>query len=956
MRVKTRLYVIAIMSLLSIGVIVVGMVWMNLRVEGEIRQARYATDLALSISDLHSGFRYLSIESSRGARREWSETYQKFNRLLLAAPAMDGERKYFKQSIDAAARGLESLLAHADQRQEQPGQPGFDITGYWSQRVFLQLERLQENSLRLAWLAETALADKTRQNHYVKGGVLLPLIILTVFISLRLARQLGTNIERLGQAMALVAEGEGVSRGEKTVEVPVHNDDEISQLARHFNHMVGELRAASEAQTRLQHEVRARAMALEKRERHFRGLFDNMISAIMVLRFDSETQDLFVLEINRAARFFSSRLRSAVAGQNFADLFNLGAGSGLHEMLCEVGRHGKDASFPPMHYQDPVNDFWMEGFAYRLPQGEVVLVFNDVSAKIKAEAKLRLWEKIFDSTSEGVIITDAHSNILEVNAAFTTITQYSREEVVGRNPVFLKSDRHNDRFYRQMWQEVRERGLWRGEVWHCKKDGTLYPEFLNISRVQNNAGDITHYVTVFSDISALKQSQEKLDYLAHHDPLTGLPNRLLFNALLEQSIKHAKRVDKMLAVVFVDLDRFKNINDSFGHPAGDSLLQQVADRFNEGLRREDTVARISGDEFVILLNDLASRDAAASSLEKLLRLFEHAFQIDRQEIRVTASLGVSLYPLDGESPTDLMRNADTAMYCAKDDGRNSWRFYTRDLSSNMLEKVLLENSLRGALERQEFSLVYQPQVNLETGDLIGMEVLLRWCHPPVGTISPALFIPMAEANGLIHDIGAWVLRSACEQGKIWLDSGVHFDRLSVNVAGSQILKPGFAERVAQALEVSGFPARYLELEITESYIMQDTQQAILQLSAIRGLDVLLSIDDFGTGYSSLSYLKKLPVHKLKIDQSFVRDLPDDEEDVAIAEAVIALGKALDKKVIAEGVETLEQARFLIGRGCVEAQGYLFGPPVPAEQMTVLLQREKLFDVGALTASPDFPDQ
>ncbi|MCU7845624.1 MAG: EAL domain-containing protein [Candidatus Thiodiazotropha sp. (ex Monitilora ramsayi)] len=548
------------------------------------------------------------------------------------------------------------------------------------------------------------------------------------------------------------------------------------------------------------------------------------------------------------------------------------------------------------------------------------------------EKQLQQSATVFESTWEGVMITDADNRILDVNKAFEEITGFSREEVIGQTPSLLRSGRHDRDFYQEMWEALRTDGQWRGEVWNRRKNGVVYPEWLNISTIQNKRGEVVNYVAVFSDITSIKRSEEELDHLAHHDPLTDLPNRLLFNSRLEQAIKHAKRNQSIFSILFIDLDRFKNINDSLGHKAGDDLLQQLAKRIQESIRLDDTVARISGDEFVVLLEDIGSAENTAVTVEKIMAVFNTPFLLDGHEIHITASIGISLFPVNGENVTTLLRNADTAMYRAKSDGRNTYQFYTQEMTNNAFERVVIENALRMALSRNEFHLVFQPQFQLESGKLIGIETLIRWQHPELGEVSPTKFIPLAEENGLIHDIGTWVLEHACQQGRTWLDKGFDFGRIAVNVARPQLQHSDFNEKVKHILERCALPADRLELEVTESYIMQNTSSAISQLDALRSLGLHLSIDDFGTGYSSMSYLKLLPIQKLKIDRSFVHDIPTDSNDMAICEAVIALSKALGLSVIAEGVETNSQAEFLIQKGCHEAQGYLYCKPLSANEL------------------------
>jgi diguanylate cyclase (GGDEF)-like protein/PAS domain S-box-containing protein len=547
------------------------------------------------------------------------------------------------------------------------------------------------------------------------------------------------------------------------------------------------------------------------------------------------------------------------------------------------------------------------------------------------EERLRLSASVFEHSVEGVVITDPEGAIVDVNRAFNDILGYSREEVLGENPRLWQSGRHDKEFYLSMWRSLSETGQWRGELWNRRKDGSTFPEWLTINDVRNEQGELTHYIGIFSDISQIKQSQEQLDYLAHHDPLTELPNRLLLLERLTHAISRAYRQRIQLAVIFLDLDRFKQINDSLGHPHGDLLLQYVSDRLSHEIRSDDTLARIGGDEFVLLLEGVNRTDAVAHAAQKLVSLFDVPFNLDGHEVTVSASLGISIYPQDGDEPTLLLRNADAAMYRAKELGRNNYQFYTQELTQNALKRAAMENSLRHSVDRNELYLLYQPKVELVSGRMIGAESLLRWQSTDFGLVSPATFIPLAEESGLIHGIGKWILNEVCRQGKVWLDSGYEIGRIAVNISGLQIQRGRLVEEVTQALEENTLPSEKLELEVTEGFIMEDPEFAIRQLSFLREIGVELSIDDFGTGYSSLSYLKRLPIDKLKIDQSFVREIPHDQDDMAITDAVIAMGQTLGLSVIAEGVETDVQVDFLTSHGCSEGQGYLFSKPVRSEE-------------------------
>ncbi|MCP5215544.1 MAG: EAL domain-containing protein [Pseudomonadales bacterium] len=612
---------------------------------------------------------------------------------------------------------------------------------------------------------------------------------------------------------------------------------------------------------------------------------------------------------------------------------------------CQLQDRGEEGVvvFEQGDTNNPSSD-WPAEVTIKLVRGEygaptgMLVTLRDLSPSRRVEEQLRLAASVFENTSEGVVITDHQGNILEVNDACIEILGYQRKDVVGQNPRLWKSERHDKLFYEILWKSLTEVGQWRGEIWNRHKNGTVFPVWSSINKVENEQGQLTHYIAIFSDISHIKKSQEQLDHLAHHDALTGLPNRLLLNERLTQSIKHAERQNTQLAVIFMDLDRFKNINDSLGHPAGDSLLSAIAQTLKKTVRSGDTVARIGGDEFVLLLEDIGSSYHAASIAEKVMRVFANCVQIGGREIQTTASMGISLYPQDGKDAAELLRNADAAMYRAKDEGRNTFEFYTEELTRNAFERVLLENSLRQALIQEQFVLFYQPQVDIASGKIIGAEALIRWQHPEQGLVSPVKFIPIAEECGLIHSIGEWVLRTACTQGKVWHDKGIEFGSIAVNIAGTQIQRSGLAKEVRKILEETQLPAAKLELEITEGFIMQQANFAISQLEEVRSLGVGLAIDDFGTGYSSLSYLKKLPIHKLKIDGSFIRDIPGDSNDMAISNAIIGLGKNLDLRVVAEGIETTEQANFLRQAGCSEGQGFLYSRPVTATEFEALVRK------------------
>ncbi len=556
--------------------------------------------------------------------------------------------------------------------------------------------------------------------------------------------------------------------------------------------------------------------------------------------------------------------------------------------------------------------------------------------KVRAEAALRQSSAVFESTRDGVVITTLEPRIMAVNRAYTEITGYSSTEVLGRNPNLLKSGRHDLAVYRAMWTSLREAGYWQGEVWNRRKNGEIYPQWLTVSTVRDETGEASHYVGVMTDLTQLKRSQQQLEHLSHYDPLTDLPNRLLVQSRLEHAVEQARRHRSGVGVLYIDLDRFKNVNESLGHPAGDELLREVAGRLRGGLREEDTLSRLGGDEFLIAIENLASPDELASIANKLIALTKHPFTLQGgQEVFVSASVGMSLFPDDGDSATELIQHADAALYKAKDRGGNSFCFYSAGLTTAVNDRLQLEMRLRRALERDELRLFYQPLVAIEPGQRVGAEALLRWLPPEEPMVSPDRFIPLAEETGLIVPIGAWVLREACRQARAWLDAGLPFGVIAVNLSVKQFHQREIVSQVEAVLHETGLPPACLELEITESALMDEVDHAVATLDALRALGVSLAVDDFGTGYSSLAYLKRFPLDKLKIDQSFIRGLATDGNDQAIVSATIAMARSLGFRTVAEGVETEDQLAILRGLGCNGYQGYLLSRPLAAEAFAQL---------------------
>jgi len=563
-------------------------------------------------------------------------------------------------------------------------------------------------------------------------------------------------------------------------------------------------------------------------------------------------------------------------------------------------------------------------------------VFRDVSDRKQYEEQLLLLASVFENSIEGILITDASGNIKKINPAFTAITGYTEEEVIGKTPRILKSGRHEENFYEKFWKELFENGQWVGEMWNKKKSGEIFPEWLSINAIRDEQGEIINFVSVFHDITEIKESEEQLKFQAYHDSLTGLPNRQLFKDRLEMAIAYAQRHEEKVAVLFIDLDNFKNINDQLGHDIGDSFLIEVSDRLKSCCRSEDTVARLGGDEFMIILPDVVDEAKVVEVAERVLSELKKTFVISGHEIHVSGSIGITKYPRDGKTVDVLVKNADMAMYKAKEKGKAAYHIYDDELHNLRMHTITIETSLRKALELNEIRVYYQPKVDMCTGKISGCEALVRWYRMGFELVNPADFIPIAEETGLIIPIGEFVLRTACNQMKAWHNAGFKDLTIAVNLSAKQFNDRKLLDMISDCLESSGLEPEYLNLEVTENIAMNDTDSTVSILDRISNMGVKLSLDDFGTGYSSLSYLKKFKLDTLKIDRIFINDIPHNEEDTALVDTVISLAENLKMSVVAEGVENMSQYEYLKSKGCHQMQGFLFSRPIQGSEFTRLL--------------------
>jgi len=556
-----------------------------------------------------------------------------------------------------------------------------------------------------------------------------------------------------------------------------------------------------------------------------------------------------------------------------------------------------------------------------------------------AAIKLEQAATVFEYSKEGIMVTDAKNKIISVNRSFIEITGYSAEDVIGQDPSILSSGLQTHEFYQRMWTIIAETGSWQGEVWDRRKNGEVYPEALTIICVKNINGAIINHLAIFSDISERKLAQERIQQLAHYDVLTGLPNRVLFNDRLEQAMISAQRNHSRISLLFLDIDRFKQINDTLGHSTGDQLLQNVGRRLLECVREQDTVSRQGGDEFIIVLAD-ADATGAELVAEKILHAILQPYTIEQHDLRITASIGIAVYPDHAQDSENLIKYADVAMYQAKENGRNCYQHFDPSMNASSYERLKLETALRDALQRNELEVFYQPQVNLADGHIIGCEALVRWLHPTLGMLYPEKFIPLAEETGLIIPINHWVAEQAIKQCRAWRDIGFDALTMSINLSALQFRQHSLLQQIRDLLQQYNLPANVLDLELTESILMQGVERTLATLHELSAMGVIISIDDFGTGYSSLSYLKLFPIKQLKIDQSFVRDITTDTSDATMVRTIIVMARSLKLHVIAEGVETAEQAAFLAQCGCERAQGYYYSRPIPAAEFEQLLQQQR----------------
>ncbi|WP_371324921.1 EAL domain-containing protein [Dechloromonas sp. ZY10] len=643
--------------------------------------------------------------------------------------------------------------------------------------------------------------------------------------------------------------------------------------------------------------------------------------------------------------FYEDSRDLIVPGATFEEIVRRGAERGQYKQA--IGRVDAWVAERVWQHQHPdgraieqelADGRWLLIIEYRTPGGYLVGNRIDITASKQADKALRLYANIFENSGEAILVCDRDNLIVDINPAFSRLTGYCREEVLGQDPKLLASGSTPPHIYQEMWATLRDTGYWQGELWDRRKDGGLRPVWAAISVIRDELGEIANYIASFTDISERKAAEERIAHLAHHDPLTGLFNRFSLEERLDQALLSARRERQQVAVMFIDMDRFKLINDTLGHHIGDRLLIEVARRLQDCVRESDIVARLGGDEFVVVLTGAESgMQAGATIAQRILQRLDSPYLIDGKELRSTPSIGISVYPGDGESAEELMQHADVAMYHVKECGRNAALFFTPEMNTSARERMSLERDMLSGLAEGQFELHYQPQIEAASSRICGVEALVRWRHPVRGMLSPLEFIPLAEETGMIEPLGSWVLAEACRQLAEWQQAGCPSLRMAVNLSAFQLRSGKLIEEVGQLLAQYRIASGHLELEVTESVAMANPERAIGLLLELRNLGVELAIDDFGTGYSSLAYLKLLPIDTLKLDRTFVKDIESDGNDAAISAATIALAHNLGLKVIAEGVETIGQEVFLLAHACDILQGYRYSRPAPAAAIAALLR-------------------
>jgi len=752
---------------------------------------------------------------------------------------------------------------------------------------------------------------------------LILFIVIYVFVSI--SYSIISTTHHLSETAKRFASGDTEAR------VDIETSDELHDVGESFNFLAENMSELLKVEIDINRELQDEKSNLD-------AFFEHMDSGVAIYEISADETDFVFINVNQASENIEGRKRETLIGRTLTECFPTIKEFGLLEVFLQVWKTGQAQEHPLSLYQDQQIKSWRENYVYKLPNGHIVAIYKDVTQKKQSDDALELASLVYQNSTEAMMVTNCNNIIIAINPAFTEMTGYSEEDTLGHTPRILSSQKGSGQLYKALWNSLHTTGKWQGEIINKRKDGQEFIEWLSINTICNSDGSVYRYVALFSDITKKKETEQLVWQQANYDSLTRLPNRSMFRDRLEQAVKKSHRSQIPLALLFLDLDKFKEVNDSQGHDVGDDLLVQVAERITSCIRETDTVSRLGGDEFTVILPDLEDLKYVDMISHKILDALSETFYIDKMPLHISVSVGVTFYPNDAATVSELLKNADQAMYLAKEQGRNRFRYFTTSMQEQAQERLELLSDLRLALELDQLELYYQPIIDLANNNIEKAEALLRWNHPQRGMVSPADFIPIAEESGLIIEMGDWVFKQAVKQVKRCKDHYGIDVQISVNKSPVQFVANDDHDDWLEVLKDHGVSGKDVVIEITESLLLDNQNNILQQLHQFRDAGIEVSMDDFGTGYSSLSYLKKFDIDYLKIDQMFTRGLAPNSEDMILSEAIIVMAHRLGLKVIAEGVETEEQRALLENAGCDYGQGYHFSKPVPAKEFEELLQK------------------
>jgi diguanylate cyclase (GGDEF)-like protein/PAS domain S-box-containing protein len=826
------------------------------------------------------------------------------------------------EEINVSARQVASLLKSGILLEKQTISPE-DFFVETTQLINIAYFHLHET---IFFHLEQSLHQKVstaKATLYTDISIALTIIFLVTYFSLGIYYSAIHSVRELSSSAKAIADGHLDTR------VSLTSQDELQQVGLGFNHMAKQL-------TKLLDSERQSLKTVSTQQANLNAFFENMDSAVAIYEASDDLKSFTAKAINQAAEKIDNFSRENVLNKDILTIFPDSQKSGLLNILLEVSQSGVARDYPIAIYHNNNIANWREHYVFKLPNDDIVVIYKDVTKKKQSEEALELASLVYQNSSEAMMISDKDNIIIAINPAFSEMTGYSEEEAIGSNPKILSSDRHNKHFYQQMWADIHVTGEWQGEIWNKNKSGHEFLEWLTINTIRRDDGEVYRYVALFADITEKKKAEELIWQQANFDGLTNLPNRHMFQDRLEIELKKCHRTKLPLALLFLDLDHFKEINDTLGHDSGDQLLAEAGKRITHCVRESDAVARLGGDEFTIILSELKEIHVIELIADKIIHALNRPFELSNRQVYVSASIGITLYPNDADNVSNLLKNADQAMYLAKNLGRNRFCYFTPLMQEKAQSRLSLLDELHKAVEKKQFAVHYQPIIDLKTGIIQKAEALIRWPHAEKGLISPTEFIPLAEESGLITEIGDWVFKQVVQQVKqlkTTLDKDI---QISVNKSPVQFKAANDHNEWLKYLEQSDVSNKNIVIEITESLLMDDQNSIHQQLKEFRESGIEISMDDFGTGYSSLSYLKKFDLDYLKIDQSFTKNLAADSDDMALSKAIIIMAHSLGLKVIAEGIETAEQMELLTNAGCDYGQGYFISRPVPADEFANLL--------------------